>query len=283
MLSQQTAFNLEDPALVNVMDELPFWSAPFGFLLLKKIRMLRNAVILDIGSGTGFPIMEVAQRLGAGCHAYAVDPWKTALERLNRKLEIYEVNNIELYNICAEDLPFGEDTFDIIISNNGLNNVEDIDKVLKECHRTAKKGAQLLFTANLPGTMMEFYQEMESAVRKIEGLNVRNVDEIIQGIYRHIRSKRMPVEETVKLVELHGFKVMGIVKDSFSYRFVDGTSMLNYPFIRLAFLPSWEAVIPEDLRTKVFDEVEVTLNSIALEKGEITLTVPFACFDCERD
>jgi hypothetical protein len=44
------------------IDELPLWSAHFGLKLLDSIKMKKNMNVLDIGSGLGFPAIEVAMR-----------------------------------------------------------------------------------------------------------------------------------------------------------------------------------------------------------------------------
>lgn len=55
-------------------DELPLWSAPFGLAILDTIRLKNGMNILDIGSGSGFPMLEIADRAGASCMVYGVDP-----------------------------------------------------------------------------------------------------------------------------------------------------------------------------------------------------------------
>ncbi len=59
---------------VELWDELPFWSAPFGLMLLDRVPMKAGQVILDLGPGTGFPALELAQRCGPSCRVIAVDP-----------------------------------------------------------------------------------------------------------------------------------------------------------------------------------------------------------------
>ena len=53
----------DTPEFVNTFDELPLWSASFGLLLLKHLELKPNLKVIDIGSGAGFPLLELAARL----------------------------------------------------------------------------------------------------------------------------------------------------------------------------------------------------------------------------
>lgn len=49
---------------IDVADETPIWSASFGLKLLEYIDYKTKISALDIGFGTGFPLTEIALRLG---------------------------------------------------------------------------------------------------------------------------------------------------------------------------------------------------------------------------
>jgi len=76
----------DDQAFIDTFDELPLWSAPFGLLLLKHLKLRPGLTVLDIGSGAGFPLMEIAGRLGPSCKCYGLDPWINANNRARRKV-----------------------------------------------------------------------------------------------------------------------------------------------------------------------------------------------------
>ena len=54
------------PDFAEFYDELPLWSAPFAQRLLERAPLARGSTILDVGCGTGFLAIELAQRCGAG-------------------------------------------------------------------------------------------------------------------------------------------------------------------------------------------------------------------------
>jgi arsenite methyltransferase len=180
--------DINKPEIVACIDELPFWSAPFCVKLLDVIKYKKNISALDIGFGTGIPLLEIAQRLGNSCKVYGIDPWDAAIERCKLKQKTYGVNNIEIIKGLAESLPFENNFFDLVVSNNGLNNVENAQQALFECGRTSKPGAQFVITYNLPDTMKEFYEIYISV------LNDLNLVEEIQKVNEHIFKKRKPLE-----------------------------------------------------------------------------------------
>ena len=137
-------YDLDDPSLVSVIDELPLWSAPFGLKLLDTVKLKPHICALDLGCGTGFPLIELAQRLGPSCHVYGIDPWERAAERIRLKTQTLNIANVLVVRGVGEEMPFEGERFDLIVANNGINNVKDPEKVLSECYRTSRTGAQMV-------------------------------------------------------------------------------------------------------------------------------------------
>lgn len=270
------SFNPDDPEFISLQDELPFWSAPFGLKLLDAVKMKKKINVLDIGSGFGFPLLETAQRLGKSCRVYGIDPWKPAVERVKLKTEKLGLYNVTIIEGVAEELPFEHSYFDLIISNNGINNVKDMQKVFAECRRVTRKGARMLFTLNLDKTFIEFYSVFESVLTEL-GLN-----DSVEKMKRHIYTKRRPVEEIIEVVQKADFTITNLTHYEFHYSFNDAEAMFNYAMIKYWFLPSWIELVPQEFVEEVFNKTEKVLNNAAREKGELRMTVPFALFECER-
>jgi arsenite methyltransferase len=272
----QAKYNFEDAAFISIIDDLPLWSAPFGLGLLEKVHYRKNIQALDIGFGFGFPLIELAMRLGSTSKVYGIDPDKAGIERTNLKLKLANVDNVKLIEGVAENMPFDDGVFDLIISNNGINNVSDLSKTLMECNRVAKIGSQFVFTYNTDKTFIEFYNVLrevlkENRLRKYE----KNID-------LHIYAKRKPLAEFKKSLSESGFRINNIQKDEFRYRFSDGSSMLNHFFIKLAFMNPWKNILPETLQSKVFESVEEKINRKAENAGGFSMKVPFVTIDCKK-
>jgi arsenite methyltransferase len=255
--------------MIDLIDELPIWSAPFGLKLLDYIDYKPNISAIDIGFGNGFPLTEIALRLGDSAVVYGIDPWKEAIERVKKKIKFYSLTNVKIIEGIAESIPLDNDSIDLITSNNGINNVTDIDKVLFECSRIIKKGGQFVLTMNLDMSMFEFYGQLERVLTEL------NMHKEIDLMHQHIALKRTPIGSIVSMLEMHGFIIKDLEHDQFNYRFANGTAMLNHYFIRLAFMESWIKLLPKDNVEQIFDTIESRLNEQSGITGGIKLSIPY--------
>jgi len=262
-------FDLNATELVDVFDELPFWAAPFGIKLLDRVNYHKKITALDIGFGAGFPLTELAMRLGSSSKVYGIDPWKSASDRTRKKLALYGIQNVELIDGVAESIPLEDNSVDLIISNNGLNNVSDLDKVLAECARISKPEAQLVFTFNANTTFHEFYDLLA------ETLKEEQLTDALDKMNEQIYTKRKPLSEFKEELINHGFSIASVDEEYFEYKFADGSSMLNHYFIRLAFIGGWKNIIPTDKQSAIFKIVEEKMNRQSSKDGFFRMSVPF--------
>src|SRR5689334_12679013 len=121
-------FNWREPAIAELYDELPLWSSYFGKMILDKIPMQNNLKVLDAGFGTGFPMIEIAQRLGSSSVVYGIDQWDAAYKRAQRKIDSFKIMNVKLFKGSVSEMPFENNFFDYITANLVLNNLEEQDK-----------------------------------------------------------------------------------------------------------------------------------------------------------
>lgn len=260
-------FDLREYA--DVSDECSLWSAPFGLKLLEYIEYKPHITALDIGFGAGFPLTEIALRLGDSSVVYGIDPWKEATERARKKIEYYRIKNIRIFEGYAESIPLDDSSVDLVVSNNGLNNISDLKQALSECSRIMKPGGQFVQTMNLDKTMFEFYSQLEIVLSEMK------LDAAIDQMHKHIYEKRRPLDELISMIESHGFRIKDLEHDQFCYRFSDGTAMLNHYFIRLAFMEAWIKFLPGKKLEQIFNAVELNLNEEAKINGGVKLSVPF--------
>jgi ubiquinone/menaquinone biosynthesis C-methylase UbiE len=256
-----------------IYDELPLWSAPFGLTLLDTIRLKKGINILDIGSGAGFPLLEIAERAGKTAVVYGIDPSADSIKMISKKIERKGISNAFITKGVAEELPFPDHFFGLIVANNGINNVQDERKVLVECSRVLSDQGQMVLTMNLPHTLVEFYELFEQVLLE------HKLAEEVRKLKDHIFTKRKSVEYWKETIEKAGFTIRSINVDGFKMKFMDGTAFLEHYFIRTAFRKPWEEITGDP---EIYQAVEEKLNRMAASNGELTMSIPYACFDCYK-
>ncbi|MCI0411343.1 methyltransferase domain-containing protein [bacterium] len=270
-----SSIDLNDPEIVSAYDELPLWSAMFGMLLLKHVPIKPGMMVLDVGCGTGFPLLELAQRLGSTCKVYGIDPWETALKRAAQKAQLLNVQNVELKLADAAALPFPDGHFDLIVSNLGVNNFDDPEAVVRECWRVTRPSAGIVLTTNLQGHMQEFYDVFESTLLEL------GKETAVVELKKHIE-KRATIEKVVTLFRKARFRITTVHQASTVMRFADGSALLRHYFIKLGFLDAWKGVIETAEQVEVFTRMEENLNRLSEKEGELRLTIPMAYIEGER-
>ena len=173
-------------------------------------------------------------------------------------------------------MPFDDEFFDLVTSNNGTNNVDNVEQVFHEIVRVAKPGAQVVFTANLPDTMIEFYD----AFRRV--LRARGMAEELDLVNAHILEKRKPLSQLLSLVEKVGLKTVVVHEDSFAFRFTDAAAMFDHFTMKLAFTDGWKRTLKSDDVVSVFDEVAGILDRETRKDGELRLTIPYVCVNAHK-
>lgn len=265
----------KDPRIVSILDELPLWSAPFGLMLLDHIKMKPGMTVLDIGFGTGFPLLEMAQRLGNTCTIHGIDTWKAAIARAEEKIRILDIKNVHLVEGDAGAMEFPDQMFDLIVSNTGINNFAHVLQVLSQCWRVAKSGAQVVLTTNPVGHMDEFYRVYE------ETLHTLGLERFIEALHAQ-RDHRLSIKTIVSLLQRAGFRLTATHRQTHVMRFVDGTAFFNHHLIRLGFLDGWKNILPPQEVVPVFMAMEEQLNVMASDMSELRMTVPVICIEAEK-
>ena len=254
------------PRVLAAYDELPLWSAMFGLVLLDEVPLAGARTVLDVGCGSGFPLIEIAERLGPEARVHGIDPWTGGLARAAEKIAARELKNVTLHEGTATAMPFDAGAFDLIVSNLGVNNFDDPLGAMQECRRVLSPGGRIALTTNLQGHMKEVY-EVFGAILRRQG---PDAEERLKAHVAH----RATVESVKELLAKAGFRVTRVLVDERLMRFRDGTALLNHFFIKLGFLPAWKEVAGG--RQAVFSELEERLNEAAAAAGELRLTIPLA-------
>mgnify|MGYP003966728499 CR=1 FL=1 len=121
-----------------------------------------SAKVLELGSGSAFIWTQCPERISAGWDITLSDlsPGMLATAQENLAGVQHQFNYRE---IDAQSLPFGDETFDIVIANHMLYHVPDRPKALAETRRVLKSGGILIAATNGKNHLLEMNKWLKAA------------------------------------------------------------------------------------------------------------------------
>src|SRR5947199_9201306 len=121
-----------------IMDQL----GPVSAAIIERLDIADDQQHLDIASGTGEPGLTVA-RLAPRGHVVLTDLAVEMLEIAARRAHAQGITNFETKVCSADDLPFGDATFDSVSVRFGYMFFPDVDTATAEFMRVLKPRGRL--------------------------------------------------------------------------------------------------------------------------------------------
>lgn len=112
---------------------------------MASIDIPKNGQILDVAAGTGDWTIALAKELGDKGHVTGFDLSSEMLAVAREKVREAGVSFwVTLTQGNAMELPYEDDTFDLVTIGFGLRNLPDAEKGMQELYRVLKPGGQLV-------------------------------------------------------------------------------------------------------------------------------------------
>tara|TARA_R110002167_G_scaffold42935_5_gene130027 strand:- start:739 stop:1521 length:783 start_codon:yes stop_codon:yes gene_type:complete len=165
--------------------------------------------VLDLAGGTGDLTAKFSRIVGDKGHVILADINDAMLKVGRDKLrDMGIVGNVDYVQANAEELPFPDNTFDIITIAFGLRNVTDKDKALASMYRVLKPGGRLLvleFSKPSNELLSKVYDTYSFHLLPKIGQLVANDADSYQYLAESIRMH--PAQEVLKeMMEAVGFE-----------------------------------------------------------------------------
>jgi len=103
--------------------------------------------VLDLASGTGEPAISLASRVGFEGHVTALDLSSDLLAIAAERAQQRGLKNFSTQQADAHQLPFPDQSFDLVTSRFGVMFFQDCERALREVNRVLKPGARACFLA----------------------------------------------------------------------------------------------------------------------------------------
>ena len=106
-------------------------------------RLALGELVLDLGSGAGTDSLVAAQMVGEDGHVTGIDMTLEMLARARVAAAEMGLANVEFVESEAEQLPFTDESFDVVISNGVIDLIPDKDAVFAEIFRVLAPGGRI--------------------------------------------------------------------------------------------------------------------------------------------
>jgi len=151
----------------------------------------RDGSILDIGCGPGFWVRQFCRQ---GLDVYACDLSTTAVELTEKSLELYNLK-ADVREGNAEELPYGDESFDYINCQGVIHHTPNTEKCISEFYRVLKPGGLVCFSVYYRNFILR-HKLMIKIISKLFGNFI-----ILRGRGRQDLLRQIDAHEIVRLYD----------------------------------------------------------------------------------
>eukprot|EP00656_Telonema_subtile_P054523 TRINITY_DN8179_c0_g1_i1.p1 TRINITY_DN8179_c0_g1~~TRINITY_DN8179_c0_g1_i1.p1 ORF type:complete len:290 (+),score=55.28 TRINITY_DN8179_c0_g1_i1:16-885(+) len=108
--------------------------------MLRTLQPAAGERVLDIGCGPGFLLEDLNHQVGESGHVEGCDPSLVMCELAEKRLP----SHVIVKPAKAEELPYRDESFDVVVLSQVLLYVHDVPKALEEARRVLRPGGRLL-------------------------------------------------------------------------------------------------------------------------------------------
>jgi arsenite methyltransferase len=101
--------------------------------------------VLDVGSGAGTDSLVAAQMVGPQGRVVGIDMTPEMLVKARGAAAEAAITHVEFVHGEVEELPFADETFDVVISNGVIDLSPDKDAVFSGIYRVLRPGGRIQF------------------------------------------------------------------------------------------------------------------------------------------
>ena len=106
-------------------------------------RLAEGERVLDLGSGAGTDSLIASQMVAPTGHVTGIDMTPAMLSKARGAAAEMGAANVEFVESEAEQLPFPDGSFDVVISNGVIDLIPDKDAVFAELYRVLTPGGRI--------------------------------------------------------------------------------------------------------------------------------------------
>jgi ubiquinone/menaquinone biosynthesis C-methylase UbiE len=134
-------------------ESAPYWErhgatirvifAPVTRAFIENTGIVSGQSVLDVAGGPGEPSLTIAEKVGPTGSVMCTDAVAEMVEAARREAHRRGITNVSFRKCMADALPFGDNSFDVVISRLGVMFFPDPVAALREMLRVTKPGGGL--------------------------------------------------------------------------------------------------------------------------------------------
>jgi SAM-dependent methyltransferase len=216
---------------------LPAYAARFGALLAHAVEVRPAARVVEIGCATGAFTRELARRFDLASQVTAFDASPTFVTEASARIEAEAAPHAEVALFAHPDIPasipLGDRTADLVVSNLAVASAANPPAAVKEAARLLVPGGQLVLSAPLRGTWVEFLDLFREVLRE------NGKQESVAAVDRYVAA--LPDGEAVgRWLEQAGLQQVEITAARWEILFRSAREFFFAPLIELGPLAHWK-------------------------------------------
>lgn len=193
----------------------------------KEIFKLKGKSVLDVGCGIGGVLVSCALR---GAKVAGFDLGENDIKIAKSRVKSYDIDDVSIFKGNAENIPFPDNSFDIVVATSVLEHVKDLKKGIKEMIRVTKHDGFFCTTFPSPTFPREAHYKVffipylpKSFSKLYLRLRGFNPDFFMKFITYPYPS----VSKIERIFRENGMKVQNITERNILLKFKDPTSIEN--------------------------------------------------------
>ena len=156
---------------------------------MEEIEWKDNLSVLYVSIGTGQDLRYIPETIDLKSLDFVgVDISISMLEKCQKSCA--KKTNLQLFHACAEDLPFADNSFDIVYHIGGINFFNDKAKAMQEMLRVAKPGTKILIADETADYVDQQYKKNHFSKEYFKDATV-DLSEIENAVPSEVKEKEM--------------------------------------------------------------------------------------------
>jgi len=165
----------------------------------------KDCKVLEVGVGTG---TDFIQWVRAGVRAYGLDLTQESVEYVKKRLKVYGLKAEEVRLADAENLPYPDNTFDLVYSWGVIHHSPNTIRALEEIIRVTRPEGKCKIMVYNRHSLSAFYKYLYWGI--LRGKPFRSISWLLFHHQESIGTKAFTIREVKSILSKYPIKIINI-------------------------------------------------------------------------